>query len=179
VQEQPVDPDMSFLDRRIASLSPYILPVSTEITPAKKLRKSAILNKMAVIGNNIRQGKTKQLQKQADRQRRLLAIAEGRQDSLPSRPTPSTAVTQPSKESRSEKRDRRAVEKAIKAREDIKKLEKMQGRVRQLDRIDELKGNRLLWIVLMNSEQGMPCHITEFGTASNIALRSRVTGHSR
>jgi hypothetical protein len=129
-------------------MSSFILPVSTDIPPVDKLNKNAILRKVSELEDKMRVWQ----QERNHKYRRLLAVAEGRKNNIRQ---PSNSYSTPRQSVWSKWREHRAVAKAFEARSNPKKLEKMQGKVRRLDRIDELKDDRLLWIVLMNADQGM------------------------
>jgi hypothetical protein len=141
-----VDVALSPLQRRIAALgiSPYILHPDVEIPAVVRPKLNQVRRKASDMSNRYHIKEARTRQKRADWNRHLLAIAEGKTDRLP--PTVGKKW--------SEKKRAKVEGKALKRRENEKKVGKLQESVRRLDRFHELKGQRVLWLVLTNADQG-------------------------
>lgn len=147
------DPNLpsSMAQRRLASLEGHALPLDFEVPPPAPQEK--ITEKAQGMSMRLEQSRERKKEAKATRNRELLAIAEGRATSLSSPP-----LIDPNNPSKKElKQARRMEKKAHKAQlagMDPKKLKKLQNKVLLDDRVEYNANQDLLWIVLLNADQG-------------------------
>jgi hypothetical protein len=122
----------------MADLNGYITPVSFDVPPEKM--PEALLDKASELAIKLRLWQGKRSDTKAMRDRRLLAIAEGR-----SQPT-FYGVNQ-------DRRTRRAERRTILGRSG-RQTRKLRGNVAKADRLELNATNDLVWVVIMNADQG-------------------------
>jgi len=132
-----IDPNSPYnvTERRMAALNGYITPVSFDVPPAKT--PEAIMDKASELCIKLRLWQGKRADTKAMRNRRLLAIAEGR--------------SQPTYYGVSEYNDRRSRRAERRARKG--KTGKLRGRVAKADRLEANATDNLVWVVVMNVDQ--------------------------
>lgn len=125
----------------MAALHGYITPVSFDVPPAKT--PEAIMDKASELCIKLRLWQGKRADTKAMRNRRLLAIAEGR--------------NQPTYYGVSEYNDRRSrrAERRARSGRSGKHTRKLRGQVAKADRLEANATDGLVWVVLMNADQGL------------------------
>jgi len=136
-----IDPNSPYnvTERRMAALNGYITPVSFDVPPAKT--PEAIMDKASELCIKLRLWQGKRADTKAMRNRRMLAIAEGR--------------SQPTYYGVSEYDDRRARRAERRARKGKtgKYTRKLRGQVAKADRLETNATDNLVWVVIMNADQ--------------------------
>jgi hypothetical protein len=126
--------------RRLDALHGYILPVSTKVPPPTT--PTGLMDQASALAIKLRQWTGRRSETKAMRQRRMLAIAEGRD-------SPLNVGDLSSRQAR--KVERRARKGRTGGRVRVRKL---QGRVAKADRLEYITTDMLVWIVLFNADQG-------------------------
>jgi hypothetical protein len=126
-------------NRRLDALNGYVFPVSTIVPPPQTPK--GLMDQASALAIKLRQWKGKKSESKAMRQRRLLAVAEGRQ--------PSTSIAD-----LSDRRARRAERRARKGRTGGAHARRLKSKVAKADRLEYITTDMLVWIVLMNADQG-------------------------
>jgi hypothetical protein len=136
-----IDPNSPYnvTERRMVALQGYITPVSFDVPPAKM--PEAIMDKASELCIKLRLWQGKRADTKAMRNRRMLAIAEGR-----SQPT-YYGVSE-----YNDRRSRRAERRARNGRSG-KHVRKLRGQVAKADRLEANATDGLVWVVLMNADQ--------------------------
>ena len=149
------DPNIpsTLAQRRIASLEGHSLPLDFDIPPAAPPEK--IMQKAQGMSVRLEQWQQRSSEAKANQSRQLLAIAEGRATSLPPRPpsNSSNPLTQ-AWEFRQARRQRKKEWKARMAGFSDKKMRRLQNKAMLEDRKELNATENLLWLVLLNAEQG-------------------------
>lgn len=139
-----IDPNSPYnvTERRMAALNGYITPVSFEVPLAKT--PEAVMDKASELCMKMRLWKTKKTETKDTRNRRLLAIAEGH-----AQPT----YYGDSADNGSGRRYRGAERKASKGGK--RYTRKIRGKVAKADRLEVNAIDDLVWVVIMNADQGL------------------------
>ena len=123
----------------MAALNGYITPVSFDVPPAKM--PEALMDKASELCIKFRLWQVNRADNKAQRNRRLLAIAEGRAQ-------PEYYVDE-----YRDRRTRRAQRRARRGRTG-KPARKLRGQVAKADRLELNATSDLVWVVIMNADQG-------------------------
>lgn len=144
--------------RRLQPLQGFTMQVSTDVPPPKM--PEGLLDKASALAIKLEQWRAKKRESKANRSRRLLAIAEGR--------TPQGSLGKPSR------RQRRAQRRgpvgpiglllsATGAERYSRRNRRLRSDVARADRLEMLRTDGLVWLVLLNAEDG---------TWTNVALNN-------
>lgn len=138
--------------RRLQQLEGFVLPVSTNVPPPKM--PEGLLDKASALAIKLEQWRLKKRETKADRSRRLLAIAEGR---APSHSLGNLTFRERVQQRRAQRRrpvgpiglllEAAGVERASDRR--------LRSTVAKADRLEMLKTDGLVWLVLLNAEDGI------------------------
>lgn len=132
---------MSVTERRMADLNGYIYPVSFNVPPPKT--PEALMDKASELCIKLRIWQGKRADNKAMRNRRLLAIAEGRaQPQYYNNPGYIDRKTR-RKEYKAARRARRGKSSGV-----------LTGRVAKADRLEHNATGELVWVVILNADQG-------------------------
>jgi hypothetical protein len=133
-----IDPNSTnnVTERRMMALNGYITPVSFDVPPAKT--PEALMDKASELCIKLRLWQGKRADTKAMRNRRLLAIAEGR--------------SQPTYYGVSEYNDRRSRRAERRGTASVH-TRKLRGKVAKADRLESNATNDLVWVVVMNADQ--------------------------
>jgi hypothetical protein len=121
----------------MADLDGYVTPVSFDVPPAKT--PDALMDKASELCIKLRLWQGKRADTKAMRNRRLLAIAEGS-----GQPAYYGAAGY------QDRRTRRAERRAMSGRH----ARKLRGKVAKADRLELNATSDLVWVVIMNADQG-------------------------
>jgi hypothetical protein len=126
------------------ALNGFIMPMSFDVPPAKT--PEALMDKASELCIKLRLWQGNRADTKAMRNRRLLAIAEGR--------------AQPVYYDVAEYRDRRTRRAERRARRGRtgKQARKLRGKVAKADRLELNATNDLVWVVIMNADQGQTAY---------------------
>ena len=132
---------MSVTERRMADLEGYIYPITWDIPPPKT--PDALLDKASELAIKLRIWQGKKADSKAMRNRRLLAISEGR--------------AQPQYSNNAEDYDRKTRRKERKAEQRAKRGKSsanLKGKVAKADRLERNATSDIVWVVILNADQG-------------------------
>jgi hypothetical protein len=134
-----IDPNSTdnFAERRMADLKGYIAPISFDVPPAKATE--ALMDKASKLCIKFRLWQGKQADAKAMRNRRLLAIAEGRDQ-------PEYGGADEYQGPRTRRAERMARHRRRQAR-------KLRGEVAKADKLELNATSDLVWVVIMNADQ--------------------------
>lgn len=139
---------MSATERRIADLEGFIYPISWDVPPPKD--PEALLDKASELAIKLRIWQGKKADSKAMRNRRLLAISEGRaQPQYYNNPDYYDRKTQ--------RKERKAEQKARRGRSSSGKLK---GRVAKADRLEQNATSDIVWAVILNVDQGLESRLS-------------------
>jgi len=129
----------------MAALNGYITPVSFDVPPAKM--PEALMDKASELCIKFRLWQGNRADNKAQRNRRLLAIAEGRAQ-------PEYYVDE-----YQDRRTRRAERRARRGRTG-RPARKLRGQVAKADRLELNATSDLVWVVIMNADQGQTAELS-------------------
>jgi len=141
-QIDPNDPH-SITQRRIASLYPYIFPLSTDVPPP--IPPESLMDKAAALQIKLRNSKQKKSELKAMRARQVLALSNGEAQAT------SLIMDDGIMSSRRARKDERKARKAASGR--ILARRRLEYKAAKADRLEMLATDGVLWIVLLTPEQ--------------------------
>lgn len=142
----------SVTQRRMEPLEHYTLPLDFNVPPAAP--PETIMQKAQGMSMRLEQWKERGSESKADQNRHLLAIAEGRASSLPPRPPSDSSGLSQAWEVKQARRMEKEEGKARKKAARGKQPKSLQTKVQIADRLEHNSTRDLLWIVVLNEEQG-------------------------
>lgn len=137
-----IDPNSTdnVTERRMADLNGYIVPISFDVPPPKV--PEALMDKASELCMKLRLWQGNKADTKAMRNRRLLAIAEGRGQPQ------YYGIDEPQ-----DRRSRRAERRARRGRTGGRHAKKLRGKVAKADRLEANATGSLVWVVIMNADQ--------------------------
>ncbi|KAH8113843.1 hypothetical protein DFH11DRAFT_278873 [Phellopilus nigrolimitatus] len=190
-----VDPNApgDMTSRRLSVLQGYVLPLSSNVPPPAPLE--GLMQKASGLGMRLDSWKVNRTAASADRNRRLLAIQEGRATRVLSPPVRSPGSSQKilkqALDRRGDRRRNKDERRALRRRTE-KSSRKLQTKVKIADRKEWKTTDNLLWVVLVNAEQDALIQGTESADGSDdveqvsetewreeIKREQRIRGHQR
>lgn len=144
--------------RRLVPLEGCALPLSFDVPPPAPM--SGLMDKTTGLSIRLQAWAARQKESKADRKRQLLSIQEGqsmfltpRPSAVSSRPSSSNSVMQ-AWERRKDRKEAEAERDAVERGQNGLVDQRLREHVQIADRKEFNAMDRLLWVVVMNSEQG-------------------------
>lgn len=143
--------------RRLDVLEGHALPLSFDVPPPAP--EEGIMDKASGLSVRLQTWRASQAEAKVDRKRQLLAIQEGRATSLTPRPSQSSSgssqnVLTQAWDWRQSRKDDKAVRRSTRRGKYGRVNRNLRTRVEIADRKEWNATDRLLWVVLLNAEQG-------------------------